>query len=363
MTQEKKFHVVHLTTDSAIGGTERMIAATAGGLPSNRFRSTVVTLLNRGELEHLCRQKGILYQSVAMRSKTDLFAVFRLYKLLKKLQPDILHTYLFHANIIGRVVGRLMGIPVVISGQRNVDIWRKWYHNIIDRMTSRFCDVIISNSFAGKIFLQEKVGIPADKIEVVHNGIILPEIPKSAPSDTFTIVNIASLTKKKGQEYLITAFSRLRQHGISAKLVIVGAGKRHSYLEECAFSAGVKDSVLFAGFQKNVVPYLIEADVFVLPSLWEGIPVALMEAMSYAKPCVATRVGGVPELITHGKDGLLVNPENSVELFDALLHLFKNKTLREQIGYTARKRIESEFSLNAMVDSIAEIYNRFTKDF
>ncbi len=362
MNQQKILHVVHLTTDSAIGGTERMILATAEGLSKQRFRSTVVTLCGGGVLEQFCAEKGIAYRSVNMKSKKDFFAVFRLYKILKDLRADILHTYLFHANTLGRVVGKFLGIPVILSGQRNVDIWRRWYHNLIDRLTTRFCSVIISNSNAGKIFLHQEVGIPEHKIDVVQNGVFLPEVAQSSSSDLFTILNVASLTEKKGQEYLITAFSRLREDGISAKLVIVGDGPQRAYLEDCVVTAKISDMVEFLGFQESVDAYLRNCDVFVLPSLWEGLPVALMEAMAYGKPCIATRVGGIPELITDGVDGVLLEPKNPLALYESLLRLYKDDALRLVLGKAAREKIKTQFTMDTMIASIERIYSTLHKE-
>ena len=234
-------------------------------------------------LKHLCAERDIPYYSIAMTSKKDICALFRLYKLLKKLKPDVLHTYLFHANTLGRIIGKLLRIPVIISGQRNVDLWRKWYHNVIDRFTSKYCSVIISNSVAGKSFLVNRVGIPSTKIEVIHNGVqlSLPQAAEPSRSDFFTILNIASLTEKKGQEYLIMAFSSLAEVRVfQLNLSLLGMGNFVYISKRLLMSKAFFDYVSFEGFKKNVNPYLSCCDIFVLPSLWEGLPVALMEAMA-----------------------------------------------------------------------------------
>lgn len=363
MNPHRPAHIVHLTTDSAIGGTERMILAVATGLPVHLFRSSVVTLKGGGVLEAACTDRSIPYYSLAMRSKIDIGAPMRLMRLLKSLEPDILHTYLFHANVLGRTVGRMAGVPVIVSGQRNVDLWRRGYHHMIDRYTSRWCDIIISNSHAGEKFLIERTGINPSKIDVVHNGISLPadDLSLAERSAPYTLVTVASLTPQKGHEYLIAAFSRLRQRGFSGKLIIVGTGKRHDELVACVRNAGCVDAVDFVGFTNDVSVYLKQADIFILPSLWEGIPVALMEAMSYGIPCIASQVGGVPELIDHRINGILVEPGNVEQLTETITDITNDAQMRQKIGAAARRKIASRFSLDAMIESLTAIYSRLLK--
>lgn len=362
-TSIHKIRIVHLTTDSAIGGTERMILAVANNLDANRFSSFVVTLKGGGPLERLCTERGIPFASVNMRSKYDIIALFKLLPLLKSLNADVLHTYLFHANVVGRIIGRLCRTPVVISGQRNIDGWRKWYHNLLDKITARWCDLIISNSEAGKQFLIESVGLFDKKISVVHNGIAVSRFMTASKSqtyqDTTVIVCVASLRPKKGHRYLLEAVTGLKH---PFELYLIGSGSEESSLKALCRSLNIDNHVHFEGVQDDVVPYLHQADIFILPSLWEGLPVALMEAMCCGVACIATDVGGVNELIAHEKEGLLIEP-GSVQAIQHALHvLISDADKRKKLGYSAQLKIETCFSQKKMIESLEALYQHLYEE-
>jgi len=355
----KKIHIMHLTTDSAIGGTEKMIVEIASSLSKNHFQSTVVTLKPGGCLEQLCKKKGVKYISVKMKSKLDFPAVLRLFKLIKNSNVDILHTYLFHANILGRVIGRLCKVPAIFSGQRNVDLWRKKHHNLIDRLTFKFCAGIISNSSAGKDFLIRHVGIHEDKLIIVPNGIDVEncKLVKRKPDKFIYIAVVASLTSKKGHTYLFRAFKKLLVDNKNVKLNIIGDGPLKSELEKLSYNLKINKNINFLGFQDNIIKHLEQTDIFVLPSLWEGMPVALMEAMACGLPCLATNVGGVGELIDNNVNGLLVEPKDVDALYESMLILIKiSSEERDKLGTKAREKIKEFYSKKAMITKLEKIY-------
>lgn len=355
--EKKKIRIIHLTTDSAIGGTERMILQTVRGLDKNRFESIVAALIAGGPLGKICVQENILFYTPCFKSKFDFFAVIRLFRYLKKSKADILHTYLFHANILGRVLGRMAGIKVIISSQRNVDLWRKRYHNFVDKATSWLCSVIVSNSISGKNFLVEKTGIEEKKIRVIHNGLELEKYPVSKnETGVVNIVNVASLTEKKGHIYLFKGISKLLDLNADFKLFLIGAGKKESYLKSVSREMGLQDKVFFEGYRDDVISYLKQTDIFVLPSLWEGTPVALMEAMACATACIATDVGDVKELISNGHEGIIIEPKNVDQITNSILRLINDKMLRHRLGANARKKIQSRFSAKKMVYEFEMLY-------
>ncbi len=357
----KKIHLVHLTTDSAMGGTERMIAQLSDGINKERFELTVVTLIGGGELEKICAQQNINYKSVNMCSKWDLSAVVRLLFLLRKMDIDILHTYLFHANILGRIIGKIVSVPIIVSGQRNVDLWRRWYHNFLDRMTYRFADKIVSNSKAGRDFLVESVGLKPDNIVTIYNGVDLLNMDKkNGTREKLALTVIASLTLKKGHKYLLEALSRIKD--IDFDLFIVGDGSERFFLEQLAGKLGLRDRLFFEGYRKSVDVYLAKTDIFVLPSLWEGLPVALMEAMSCGLPCIATSVGGVAELIEDQKDGLLVEAKNIGQLEKVLRKLMQDENLRVFLGNNAKNKIKIGFSKQKMIGSLENLYTELMEN-
>ena len=365
-TQPKHITIAHLTTDSQMGGTEHMILSVANGLNAQVFRSIVITLVDGGELRERCNKANIPYYSVQMKSKCDVSAYYRLKALLRSLKIDILHTYLFHANALGRVAGKHASIPVIISGQRNVDPWRKWYHTVIDRITARYANLIISNSRAGKQMLVDSAVAASEKIAVVHNGIDIDYYPdcsiKKQVAYPVKLLTIGSLTHKKGHKYLIDALSELHSIGVDCTLTILGEGQLEQELILYARDKSLENAVRFEGFKPNVTDYLSQTDIFVLPSLWEGLPVALMQAMACGIPCVATNVGGIKELIENDMNGILVEPHNSHRLCNAILRLVKNDELRYTFGSKARTTIAQEYSKRHMISTLENTYKTFFKE-
>jgi len=362
MNNRNKLRIIHLTTDSAIGGTERMILQTACGLNKDRFESVVISLMPGGPLGEMCEKNNIPFFTPCFKSKTDFGALIRLVYYLRKNKGDILHTYLFHSNILGRIIGKLIGYKYIISSQRNVDLWRKWYHDYIDKMTSSLCSVIVSNSIAGKKYLVEQAGIKEDKVVVIHNGLDVEKYPvREKNIGILNIINIASLTEKKGHKYLFDAISKLAQSGVDFKLYLIGKGKLENYLRYKSKELGLDDKIFFEGYSDNITSYLQNADIFVLPSLWEGLPVALMEAMACGVACIASDVGDVKELIKNEEDGLIVEPKNVDQITNSILRLINDRDFMERIGSSARKKIKKYFSSVKMINSFEKLYNQIVE--
>ncbi|MCD6460213.1 glycosyltransferase [bacterium] len=355
---KKKIHIMHLTTDSAVGGTEKMIVEIASSLPKDIFRSTVAALKPGGYLEQLCFKNNIEFVSLNMKSKLDFTVVFRLFNLIRKNNVDILHTYLFHANILGRAVGRIAKVPLIFSGQRNVDLWRNFFHNAADRLTVKFCEKIISNSSAGKEFLVKNVGIEQDKILVVPNGINVENYNqvKHKAKKTINFSVVASLTRKKGHSYLFKSFQKMYANNKNVKLMIIGTGPLKNELEQLSVDLGINENTVFLGFLDNPAKYLEQSDIFVLPSLWEGMPVALMEAMACGLPCIASDVGGVGELIDNNISGILVKPKDIDALYESMLRLISSPDERAKLGEGARKKISNCYSKKNMINQLEQIY-------
>lgn len=364
-----RLNVLMLALNSSIGGTEQMILSLLRHLNKERFNCTLCTLVGDGTLVAEARRSGIRAVDLRMRGPLDLRIVGKLKALIKDGRVDILHTYLYHANILGRIMGRFLDVPAVISTQRSTDNWRLFYHRLIDRWTAGMADVIISNSLAGKRRLVQIEKIPDDKIKVIYNGIEVNAaaaekrgaalrrslgIAEGAP----VIVTVANLKHSKGLSYLVRAMPHVVRFYPEVKLVVVGYGPLKTELEDLAKELGVGKSVIWAGYQSDAVGHISFCDIFVLPSLWEGTPVALMEAMALGKPVIATEVGGVAEIVDHFRNGFLIPPRDTVWLYEAVLTLLSNPLLRRRFGQKAREKIEKDFPLHTMVRETEELYLR-----
>ncbi|MFC2149632.1 glycosyltransferase [Candidatus Auribacterota bacterium] len=362
-----KINVLLLTLNSRIGGTERMILGLAKGLDKDKYDPVICALVGNGDLISEAKNIGIEAVDLKMMGPLDFTVFFKIRRLIKQYKISILHTFLYHTNILGRIIGKTSGVPVVISTQRSTDEWRKFYHVFFDKITAGMADVIISNSVAGKNRLVETEQIPQDKIRVVYNGIEIDaekcakigmEIRAAlgiAP-ETKVIGTVANLKPAKCLRYLISCIPHVMKEFPDIKVVIVGYGPLRRNLERLAGALNVSDKVIFTGFQPDAVCYTASFDVFVLPSIWEGTPVSLMEAMALGKGIIASGVGGVPELIRSGKDGVLIPPENIGELSQMIIKLIAEPQFCRILGQSARQRMLSDFPLERMVKDTEAIY-------
>lgn len=359
--------VTLLTTGARVGGTETMIMEYAQHLHRQGYDVRVRSLVEDGPVISLLRQEGIRADSVRMRGAYDVGGLVRLVARLRRERPDILHTFLFHANILGRIAGRFLRIPVVISSQRSIDDWRRLPHTLLDRWTAPWADLIISNSEAGRRRLLVRERLPAEKVITIHNGLDLSKyrldgaarsVADSLGIDpTAPIVGmIANLLPSKGYDLFLRAASEVLTQVGHARFLVVGEGRLRTQLMGLASECGLEDKVLFLGYRRDIPELLSAMDVFVLSSRWEGLPVAVLEAMAMAKPVVATDVGGVSELVVDGETGILVPPGSSHELARGIVTLLRDPERARRMGERGRERVESEFRVDAMCRTTEQVY-------
>lgn len=306
--------------------------------------------------------------------KRDFRPPLRLVSLLKGERPHILHTYLFHPNVLGRLLGRLLKVPIIVSSIVSVDAWKKPHHLLAERWTSRFADRILVNANAIRDVLTRRDRLDPAKIDVLYNGVEIekftippeassvgaapdPDAPARRPRPTLGA--IGRLHRAKGLVYLLRALRRLKDALPEAPLlVLAGDGPERSGLADEAALLGLQDDVRFLGVHRDVPGLLRSLDVLVLPSLWEGIPATVLEAMAAGVPTVATNVGGLPEVVEDGETGLLVPPADPVALAGAILRLLQADGLGRRIASKARALVFSRFSFQVnVVEARAEWYN------
>jgi len=368
--------IFYFTTDSKIGGTERMILALLEGLDRNKYEPFLCAIKPGGALLPEAEKLGVKAVTLNAGSRTDLPALCGIIPMLRKEKPGILHTFLFHANIAGRIAGRMCGVPVIISSQRSVDKWRKPWHSALDKWTSGLCNLIISNSEAGRKALIEREKIDPARVITIHNGINAEKFAAAAcgadagaarkafgfaPGDTVLGI-IANLRAVKGHKFLLKAFQNVRRTtpDVRLKLLVVGEGKLEGELKDLADKLGVSNDTVFAGFRDEIPRVLAAIDIFVLPSLWEGFPVSVIEAMASGKPVIASRAGGIPEAIVEGETGLLVPPGDVPALEKAIEALAGSPELAKKMGEAGRKKAGSEFGIEKMISKTEGVYERLT---
>ena len=353
---ERRANLLFLVYASEIGGTERMVETLATGLPAHGFATAVACLRGEGPFPARLRAAGVATRVLDLRR--DPAAMARLVSLLRRRSPDIIHTFVFGGNLAGRIAARMAGVPRVVTSQRSTDPWKTPLHWMIERVTSPLVDACISNSRAGRDVLVRRTGFRPARIAVIPNGIpvLPPPTAPAGPGRALAVGTVGNLRAPKGHAVLLAAFQRVLVESPDVRLEIVGEGPLRPSLAAEAARRGLADRISFPGFLDDPRPLMSGWDVFVLPSLWEGCPVSLLEAMMAARPCVASAVGDVPDIIRDGENGLLVPPGDAAALAGAIRLLLRDGGLRARLGNAARATAVRRHSEGTMLAAYAACY-------
>ncbi len=356
--------VLYLITDLDVGGAERALAKLATRLDRSRFQVSVACLTGRGELGKAIARDGVPVTYLDMRGKLDLSVVFRLRRLLDATACDILHTFLFHANVLGRLATLLsFEKPLVVASVRVAE--RRRWHLWLESWTSGLADRFLAVSEGVRTHMIERAGIPPHKISTLPNGVDASDIPKrrvniraelSLPEDCPIVATVGRLTRQKGHRYLISAAARIVSSRPDVHFLIIGAGPLERALRRRAARLKIAANVHFLGWREDAWRIVAGADLFVLPSLWEGMPNALLEAMAAGVPVVATRVSGVSEIVANDKTGVLVPAEDDRVLAHAVYGLLMNPDRARLLAQAGREKTLRDFSIEATVSAHENLY-------
>jgi len=357
--------LLYLITELSMGGAQRALLHLLGGYNRERFTPTVACLYNGdGAAARAIRALDIPVYDAQMRGKADLQALCHLYRHIRNQRPTILHTSLFHANLPGRFFGRLVGVPIIISSERTMAMESEWRYRL-NRWTISMVDRVVAVSKEVGEFSISHIRLPAQKVVVIYNGVEIPSLSPDTrekarlelglPPDALVCGAVSRLDPVKGIDDLILAFAQVEATR-AAYLVIVGEGPERQRLEKIVQDIGVSDRIIWAGYRAGV-PHLLPAfDIFVQPSMHEGLPNTVLEAMAAGLPVIATGVGGTPELVVNGKTGLLVPPANPAALADAITALSENPVARGSMGWAGRQRVQQHFTIEEMVQKTEQLY-------
>lgn len=358
--------ILYFITDLGIGGAERILFSMLNKMDKARYLP-VVCCLYGGELVDKIKELNIRVVDLKARTKLDVSVFFKLYYLLKKEKPDIVHTHLFHANLIGRLVAKLAGTKIIVSTQHYSASYYGRIGILSDRFTAFLTDQIIAVSEAAKRFCVEEEGIPKRKIKVIYNGIDLDvidgeksghELRRRLSLGQGPIIGcLGRFVEVKGYKYLFYAASDIVKHYPAAKFIILGHGPLKHELMELVNKLGLSNQVIFIDSDTEANAFLSILDIYVLPSLSEGLSVALLEAMAMSKPVVVTKVGGNPEVVIDSENGLLVPPRDPSSLSKAIISILKDDNFRFKIASNARRRIEEKFNIDTMVKDTELVYS------
>lgn len=343
-----KVKVFHLITSLNIGGTERFLLTVLKNL-QEKYDFTVGCLKERGQIADEIEKLNI---SVIK------FNFLSLIKYLKKNKPQIIHTHLYRANILGRLAGKLAGISTIISSQRSIDGWKRFYHIWLDKWTANFCNLIIANSQAAKNILITREKIPPEKIIVIYNGVVQPLTVNRQPLTVFIVGYIGRLHKEKGV-YLIPEIARIiYEKNDKIKFLIYGDGPEKQNLELRIKNLELENSVEFLDWQTNLENVYRSIDVLLLPSEEESFPQTALEAMSFGIPVIASNVGGVSEIIENKKNGISIKSKSPESFAGALLSISQDNYCYHCFSENSKTKA-SDFTIEKMINSIDKIYSNY----
>lgn len=381
---ERRISVLSLQTDDGLGGTELMAYQILSRLDPRRFRVTVCYLSPPGPVTELYRCRGIEVRHLRGDASTARWPV-RLWHVLRSTQSDILEVYGLRLNVVGRLMGRASGHGTIVTMQRSTDDWRRWWHVWLDRLTSPLVTLYVANSRAGGERLAARERIRRSRIGVITNGIDPAPYERadrgrvreacSLAADAVVLVCVANFRPAKAHHVLVEAYARLAEVDQRVHLWLVGedaddaAGRpapapaaappaTRAALEAMVAARGLSARVTFLGPRSDIPQVLADSDVFVLPSRWEGMPGSILEAMAARLPVVASRVGGIPEVVVDGETGYLVSPGCPDELAASLLRLTRDQRLRREMGDRALDRVRREYAIEAKVAAFERLYAR-----
>jgi glycosyltransferase involved in cell wall biosynthesis len=353
----KKIKIIHIITSLNFGGAERLLLDLARHLDKERFEVKVATVVGGGLLQSEFEKAGVPVKIFEKKSKIGLGVIWRIAKYLRAERPDIVHTHLFGGDTWGRLAAILARVPVIISTEHNTNFDEGGVKRMVKKLLSWKTKRIVAVSEAVRNYSVTIDHLRPQKLLVIPNGI---ETEKFAAVVSKKFGNppiigvVGRLEEQKGHKYLFEALNLIKT--IPWILWVVGDGSLKNELEQLAKDLSLRERIIFLGARRNVAEILSQIDIFVLPSLWEGLGLAVLEAAAAGKPIVASHVGGIPGIIEDGVTGLLVPPKNVKNLADGLEHVLLGEGEAQKMGERAREVVREKFDIHRMVAAYEKLY-------
>jgi L-malate glycosyltransferase len=356
---------IHIDTARTWRGGQNQVLLTVNGLRAMGQRASLIAHPD-GELRRRAAE-GLDLIPIAPRTEMDLSAAWRLSRVVKRLRPDVVHAHDAHGTAmasLGLSLGSPTPAPALIVSRRvdfhlNRNSFSRWKHRQVDFF-------IAASEAIRKMLVAD--GVPSERAVTVHEGIDLEHVLAAPPVNVHqafwlphqapVVGNVAALVPHKGHRHLIEAAHLVVREMPDTRFLILGEGELREQLERQIRDYHLEKHVLLPGFRTDVIGCIKGLDLFVMSSVTEGLGTSLLDAMACSRASVATRAGGIPELVQAGRTGVLVEPRDHAAMAREIVRLLKDDGLRRQMGEAARTRVAEWFTVERMVAETAAVYER-----
>jgi glycosyltransferase involved in cell wall biosynthesis len=367
--------IVFLIDSLGMGGAERLMIPYLQEFVSTDFNPRVCAFQVRdgNPIAHDIEQLGVPVDLLPVRNLRNVDALPRLLRYLREHYADLLHTQLQFANILGSSAAKILDIPTVCTlhtiGNLDKKVRGYWRDQAMQWVLKAASDRVIAVSEQTRRYYIEQAGFAADKTITLHNGIYLDPFTACTKESTRALrqelgiaqdapvlITVAVLRPPKGIQYMLEALPAIVQAVPDVVYVVVGSGEHEAKLQELVQQKQIAENVLFTGARSDIPSLLAMSDIFVLPTLTEALPTVLAEAMAAQKPIIASQVGGVPEMVEHERNGLLLEPAQPAQLVDACVRLLRNPSEAERMGKTGLEIAHQRFDIRKQAQRLGDVY-------
>ena len=342
-----------------------MISTLTAALNQGHMR-VIVGLFRPGWLQAECERLGVRTIVIPIAGVLGLQWFLGYWDLIRKERVALIHAHEFSAIVCGWMLAKMTGVPLVATVHGKNYFWEKWRRRVAYRIVSRYGSLVAVSADL-KRFICDKVGVAAEQVQIIYNGVaaaqpVADEEAQACKAELaivgrFPVLGVVgSLYPVKGHRFLISAMPEIIRRWPGAVLLVVGRGELEASLKAQVEQLGIAENIRFLGMRADVPRLLSVLDAFVLPSLSEGLSLALLEAMASGKPVVATAVGGTPELVDQGQTGFLVSSEDAGSLAIKLIELLQDPLMMQRFSDQGAKRVRQRFSLEHMVVQYRRLY-------
>jgi|GEM_PF-673141 len=356
---DRRFRVVQVVNSLAPAGAERLTTDLARSLDTDDF-DVHVLVVRDGRLREYVEEAGLpLVQTGFEFDYTFPFVIAKMTNYIREKRPDIVHTHMLGSDIVGRIAAVMAGTPIIVSTQHDTQK-RRWIYNMYRRATAQLVDSTVACSEAVAEYCRTQIGAPSERLVTIENGIDVDRFVEgiSAWREPVTFGAVGSLTPVKGHNVLLEAFAQIAEELPGSRLLVAGEGTERASLEAQIERLGIGDRVTLLGRTDDVPAFLKSVDVFVHPSLSEGQPLAVLEAMAASKPVIASDIPALAETLDHGRVGRVVSAADPARLAETMLEVARDPGHAQELGAKARERAAERYSLDRAVNEYSNLYRR-----